>query len=634
MNSQLFARSPYLESHHRDKIEWNVWSEETLKRAEIEDKPLFISIGYYSCHWCHVMQELCFNDSDIAKLLNDNFINIIVDREERPDIDDFYMRASQIINGSGGWPLNVVALPNGKPFYITTFMPPRSSDNQLGLYDTLESLNKIWKEERGRIIEASDEILLILLRKPGEDKQTFSYQEINDMLYNIYDRRYGGFGSSPKFPNFTYIQFLMAYDRYVKKNVNLSKVERTLRSILNGGIYDQIGGGLHRYSTDEKWQIPHFEKMLYDQGMLLETVVQFTATYGNKFILNEAKRLIDFLFREMNKDGLFLSAIDSDFNGEEGYYYLWGSNEIREILGENGTLFLRNFFDFIVYNNKIILRKKYIDVSPEDEIMIKDFLDKLRKEREKRGEINKDDKIILSWNALVLIGMIHYSYFDNSYMEKIEKAIGIIENKFVNGNSILRTYRGEQKGVDGQLEDYAYLSLLFLEMYCYTIEEKYLNSAIEIAMIINEKFRDEKNGGFFKVPKNFNSPLTRAKEEYDTVMPSGISILYNLLSKLAVLTGIQEMNEMAFSLKNFMKNSIQINPIAHTSLISYYMDSEHTLRLEMDNNSTSIFKEKRNGLPYQFLYLPKVSENFNICNFNSCIANFRDLDSMLEYIKK
>ncbi len=634
MNSQLFTRSPYLESHHRDKIKWNVWSEETLKRAEIEDKPIFISIGYYSCHWCHVMQELCFNDSDIAKLLNDNFINIIVDREERPDIDDFYMRASQLMNGSGGWPLNVVALPNGKPFYITTFMPPRSSDNQPGLYETLELLNKIWKEERGRTIEASDEILSILLRKPGADKQEFSYQEVNDMLYNIYDRRYGGFGSSPKFPNFTYIQFLMAYDRYVKKNLNLSKVERTLRAILNGGIYDQVGGGLHRYSTDEKWQVPHFEKMLYDQGMLLETVVQFTATYGNRVFLNEAKRLIDFLFREMNKDGLFLSAIDSDFNGEEGYYYLWGSNEIREILGENETLFLRNFFDFIVYNNKIILRKKYIDISPEDEIRIKDLLDKLREEREKRGEINKDDKIILSWNAVVLIGMIHYSYFDNSYMEKIEKAIGIIENKFVNGNIVLRTYRGEQKGVDGQLEDYAYLSLLFLEMYCYTIEEKYLNSAIKIAMIISEKFRDEKNGGFFTVPKNFDSPVTRKKEEYDTVMPSGISILYNLLSRLAVLTGIQEMSEMAFSLKNFMKNSIQINPIAHTSLLSFYMDSEKTLRLEMDNNSTSIFKERRNELPYQFLYLPKVSENFNICNFNSCIANFRDLDSMLEYIKK
>ncbi|MGC9193737.1 MAG: thioredoxin domain-containing protein [Thermoplasmata archaeon] len=635
MSDNDFKRSPYLELHKNDAIKWNIWDNEIIKRAKQEDKPLFISIGYYSCHWCHIEQELAFNDKEIARIINEKFVPIIVDREERPDIDDFYMRASQIINGSGGWPLNVIAMPDGRPFFVSTFLYPRESGDQPGLLEILSSIYKIWNEERGRVLETSDEILSLIARKSKSVKGKISFQEINEMIGSIYDRKFGGFGSSPKFPNFNYLQFLMIYDHYSKKNSNRSKVEKTIRAIINGGIYDQIGSGIHRYSTDEKWEIPHFEKMLYDQGMLLETLVLFTDTYGDPLFMNIAKDIVDFLIRDMNIKGLFLSAIDSDFNGEEGLYYLWDMREISEILNENEITFLRDFFDFSVkYNGKIIIRRKDLNHSKEDEAKIRDIIMKLRNTREKRGEIRKDDKIILSWNCLTLKAIIHYSYHDPSYISFLENAVKIMEEKFVNGGDVLRTIRKDEKGVKGQLEDYAYLSDLFLEMYILTIDESYLNKAIKIVNSIKEKFYDPLKGCFYNTQKEWDIAVIRTEIEYDTIFPSGKSLLYYVLTKLYILTGIEEMMALSLSIRNDIGDSINRNPIAFISLITFMMSSERTYKVEIGVRDVVPFKENRKGIAQRNYFLPKIGEGLNLCDRNSCLANFRNIEELVEYIKK
>ncbi len=635
MNDNDFKRSPYLELHRNDAIKWNIWDNEIIKRAKQEDKPLFISIGYYSCHWCHVEQELAFNDKEIAQIINEKFIPIIVDREERPDIDDFYMRASQIINGSGGWPLNVIAMPDGRPFFVSTFLYPRESGGQPGLLEILSSISKIWNEERGRVLETSDEILSLITSRSKSVEGKISFQEINEMIGSIYDRKFGGFGSSPKFPNFNYLQFLMFYDHYSKKNSNRSKVEKTIKAIINGGIYDQIGSGIHRYSTDEKWEIPHFEKMLYDQGMLIETLVLFTDTYNDPLFMNIAKDIIDFLIRDMNIKGLFLSAIDSDFNGEEGLYYLWDMREISEILNESEITFLRNFFDFSVkYNGKIIIRRKDVDHSKEDEAKIRDIIMKLRMARDRRGEIRKDDKLILSWNCLTLKAIIHYSYYDPSYISFLEEAIKKIEEKFVNERDVLRTIRRDEKGVRGQLEDYAYLSDLYLEMYVLTIDESYLNKAIKIVTSMKEKFYDPIKGSFYNTQKEWDIAFVKTGIEYDTIFPSGKSLLYFLLNKLYIVTGVEEMNALSLSIENDVKDSINRNPIAFISLITFMMAIEMIYKVEIEERDLALFKENRKGIAQRNYFLPKIGEELNLCNHNSCLANFRNIEEVVDYIKK
>ncbi len=635
MKGNNFIRSPYLELHNNDAIKWNIWTEEILKKAKKEDKPLFISIGYYSCHWCHVEQELSFNDSEIAEVVNEKFIPIIVDREERPDIDDLYMKASQIINGSGGWPLNVIAMPDGRPFFVSTFLYPRSSGDQPGLLEILQSVSKIWNEERGRIIETSDEILSLIANTPKSKEGSISYQEINEIIGSIYDRKYGGFGSSPKFPNFNYLHFLMVYDQYKKKNSNRNKVERTIRAMLNGGIYDHVGSGFHRYSTDEKWEIPHFEKMLYDQGLLIDTLIQFSETYKDQVFVKRTGDILNFLMREMEIDGLFLSAIDSDFNGEEGLYYLWDMREISGILNEDEIMYLRNFFDFSVkYNGKTVIRRRDVSYSEEDDQKIRYIVNKLREAREKRGEIRKDDKIILSWNCLTLKAIIHYSYYDNNYIPFLIRAVESIEEKFMDGRDLYRTMRKGERGVKAQLEDYAYLSDLFLEMYELTIDESYLNEAIKIVNDIKEKFFDQNTGSLFNTQKEWDTSIVKTKVEYDTIFPSGKSLLFSVLNKLYLLTGIEEMMVMSNSIKNDAETSLKRNPVSQISLVTFMMASEMIYKVEIREEDVARFKEIRNELERRNYFIPIVADNLNLCNKNSCLSNFKNVEEMIEYIKK
>lgn len=635
MNDGDFTRSPYLEFHGQDKVKWNIWGSDILRTAKDQDKPLFISIGYYTCHWCHMMQEVCFNDDEVASILNRDFIPVIVDREERPDIDDFYMKASQIMNGSGGWPLNVIAMPDGKPFFIATFLYPRSSGEQPGLIEILESATRLWKEERGRLIETSDEVLSILLGKGRQGEGNITYEEAKDLIYGIYDRRYGGFGSSPKFPNFTYLQYLITYDLYNKSAANKPIVERTISAILNGGIYDQVGGGIHRYSTDEKWNIPHFEKMLYDQAMLLDAITSFTAAYSDRRFLDKAREVINFLIRDMSKDGLFVSAIDSDFKGEEGLYYLWEMEELSKLLNEEEMSLFRKYFELSVrINNKIIIRRKDSPILKDDLERINGILNRLRNEREKRGKINKDDKIILSWNAMALRSILRYSYYDAEFLDFFKEAFRKLEETFIKENQVLRTVRGKKAGVNAQLEDYAYFTDLLLEMHQFFLDETSLNRAIKMAFSIGQKFIDPKGDGFFTVQDTGDIPIIRPKGEYDTIYPSGTSLLYSIYQRLFLLTGLQEMRDLYYSVEKFLRDSSSKNPMANISFLAFTMMAQRSYRLELREGDIQLYKVNMLDMQKRPFLLTKVDENINLCTYDACIASFNSIHEALEYIKK
>ncbi|MEM3246727.1 MAG: DUF255 domain-containing protein, partial [Thermoplasmatales archaeon] len=417
MKNEDFERSPYLASHKSDPVAWNIWSEELFKVAKEKDKPIFITIGYSTCHWCHVMQEESFRDRDIANILNTEYIPVVVDREERPDVDSFYMNVSQLMNGNGGWPLNVIAMPDGRPFQVFTYIPPRDS-GEMGLLGLLRAISEIWKNERGRIIDAADQVSSILLIRNKGDAGEIDFDSVAETLRGMYDRSNGGFGSAPKFPNFTYLMYLINYMDY-KGNKNLSYlVEKTLMAIRNGGIYDQVGYGIHRYSTDSEWKIPHFEKMLYDQAMALETYTSFYRFSGDKKYLKVAGEIEEFVEREMTRDGLLISGLDADFNGEEGLFYTWTQDELLSFGNKEYDMINRCYYFEKLPSGRIVLRRR--EVVPE---FIDNVNEMLRNRRAERGNVRTDDKFILSWNAMYLNSLIHYYISSGKDLATIKRSV-------------------------------------------------------------------------------------------------------------------------------------------------------------------------------------------------------------------
>ena len=629
-----FERSPYLEMHLNDRVKWNVWSKEVIDRAKERDLPIFVSIGYSSCHWCHVMEEQTFNNEEVAKILNERFLPIIIDREERPDIDSFYMKISQIVNGTGGWPLNVVAMPDGKPFFVSTFLPPHGTEAEPGLFEILSSLSQIWKEERGRIVEASTQIMSMALGKRRAVRGSMDFRQYFETLASIYDRRNGGFGEAPKFPNFTYILFLLRYSRVFGNGAAIPMVGKTVDSIKFGGIYDHLAGGIHRYSTDAEWRVPHFEKMLYDQAMWIEILVQFYEITQEKKYLDYAKETVEFLFNSMQKDGLFVSALDADFKGEEGLYYVWDYQELKnELSEEEFNIFVNNFDTSNTLDRKVVLKRKERKLDPEEEASLSRILQKLRKIRDKRGLLRVDDKIILSWNCMSLSAILHYSIYDGSFRERALEKVTRLGSYFVTEKEIYRTVRNGGKGVPGMLEDYVYYAELLLNAFEITLDRAFLNDSIKVTEMIRRGFFDKEKGGFFVSPVSSDIPVVREKGEIDSVYPSGTSVLYDLLQKLSLLMDILEMKDIAASIGRDQEDELVGNPIGHISLVSFLMMSEMMIRVEIPDSLKRGFIDSRKPL-----YIPEVlfcngKDAVNICNSNSCLKEISTLEEMWVALK-
>lgn len=563
MNRLIHETSPYLLQHAHNPVDWHAWNDATLAKANSLDKMLLISIGYSSCHWCHVMEKESFEDKAVAEIMNRHFICIKVDREERPDVDHVYMNAVQLITGSGGWPLNCFAMPDGRPFFGGTYF---RKDQWVQL---LENISLLYNNRRSELEKQANALTSgvraenvftgitgILKIRPEDVKNA------TGSLLNHFDSKEGGLGGAPKFPMPVVLDFLLHYWHFSGDENIRYHLELTLRKMAFGGIYDQIGGGFARYSTDAAWKVPHFEKMLYDNAQLVSLYAKAFRAFGNKYFLEIAEETLTFVARELTSpEGGFYSALDADSEGEEGKYYTWDTHEIELVLGNHAEL-IKKFFQTgkkgLWEDGRNILLHT---LSPEEfareqglqpsafKTILKSAKGKLLKARAKRIRPGLDNKIITSWNALMIKGYVN-AYQAGGKKEYIDiarrSADFLITNMMENDGRLFHIYNPSGNRINGFIEDYAIFAESLLELYQVTFDEEYLRTSLLLTEYTVKHFLNSSNG-LFNVTSSLDPPLIAMKQEtYDNVIPSSNSVMARVLNLLGLvferddLTGISE----------------------------------------------------------------------------------------------
>ncbi len=569
-NHLIHETSPYLLQHAHNPVDWHPWGKEALQSARKQNKPIFLSIGYSACHWCHVMEQESFSEPKIADILNENFINIKVDREERPDIDEIYMNAVQMMTGSGGWPLSLWLTPDLQPFVGGTYFPPEDRWGRVGFKNILLQIIQVWQNQRGQIFKSADEIARhIKIYNRMSPSATLATPKIwhnaFQELTRNFDEKFGGFGAAPKFPQATTLSFLLRYYFNTKNETTLKMVETTLQHMANGGIYDQLGGGFHRYSTDEKWLVPHFEKMLYDNALLANAYLEAFQITQNPFYEQIARHTLDYVMREMTaENGGFYSAQDADSEGEEGKYYVWDRKEIEQILGEEEAKIVCAVYDVTTPGNwdgKNILHivrdieelaTQFELSSDELNSKLKQHRGKLLAERTKRTPPMTDTKIITAWNSLMISAFCkaYQVVREDKYLKIAQSAIdNLLKNAFGN-NTVFRLGDKKQKTIPGYLTDYAFFVAALIDFYESSFDPYYLIEAVKINQLMMEKFWDESDGGFFFTASDQDEILVRTRKIHDNVIPSGHSVAAANLIRLSQFTG-------DFSLKKKTERTIK-----------------------------------------------------------------------------
>jgi uncharacterized protein YyaL (SSP411 family) len=596
-NRLALEKSPYLLQHAFNPVDWFPWSEEAFNDAKLKDKPVFLSIGYSTCHWCHVMEKESFEDPEVARLLNETFICIKVDREERPDLDATYVKVCQALTGTGGWPLHIVMTPDKKPFFAATYLPKENRFGQVGLLQLAEQVNYLWTSRRDELLNSAEKIINTLTEempqqiqateKLGEQTLDEAFQE----LVQNYDEGNGGFGNAPKFPSPQNLTFLLRYWKGTGNEKALEMVEKTLKSMRLGGIYDQLGFGFHRYSTDSRWLVPHFEKMLYDQAMLLMAYTEaFQATrkedYGKT-----AKEIILYVLREMTDTvGGFYSAEDADSDGEEGKYYLWTQEEIRQALPNDEADFIEKVFNvqekgnyeeattgLKTGKNVLFLRKPLDEIAEDVKISLQELAGTMNEARHrllvarsKRTHPNKDDKILSDWNGLMIAALAESAAVFNEpeYARVAERAATFVLTHMVDENGrLLHRYRQGDTAIPGFLDDYAFMIWGLIELYEAKFNAEHLKSAIKLAASMISYFWDEQRGGFFQTADDTATTLGRNKEAHDGAYPSGNSVAALDLIRLARLTGETKLEDKAAELMRAFAGKVSLSPSAYTHLM-------------------------------------------------------------------
>ncbi|MCH7859197.1 MAG: thioredoxin domain-containing protein [Candidatus Marinimicrobia bacterium] len=579
-------QSPYLLQHADNPVDWYPWGEEAFEAARRENKPIFLSIGYSTCHWCHVMEHESFEDPEVARLMNEGFISIKVDREERPDIDNIYMTVCQMMTGSGGWPLTIVMTPDKRPFFAATYIPKESRYGRTGMVDLLPRLRETWLNEPDRIEEAAQAVVAALNRSQestgGNDLDQAVLSMALKQARNRFDARYGGFGSQPKFPSPHQLLFLLRSWHRSQDPATLEMVEKTLTAMRQGGIYDHVGFGFHRYSTDEKWLVPHFEKMLYDQAML---ALAYTAAYqatGKAAYARTVDEIFTYVLRDMtSSEGGFYSAEDADSEGEEGKFYLWTHDEIRQILSSDDTEFVMaslnvarggNFRDGVTGKNEgsNILHLTAPLGEPDQQRW--DLLrEQLFTVREKRVHPGKDDKILTDWNGLMIAALARAGQaLDRpDYIAAAEKAVTFILGTLRDDRGrLLHRYRNGQAGITGHLDDYAFIVWGLLELYEATFKTDYLETALALNAIMLDQFWDDEGGGFFFTADDGEALLVRHKDIYDGAIPSGNSVAAMNLLRLGRMTVNPALEERAAALGRAFSSLVNRSPTGFAQLLS------------------------------------------------------------------
>lgn len=595
-NRLINEKSPYLLQHAYNPVDWYPWGEEAFEKARTENKPVFLSIGYSTCHWCHVMAHESFEDEEVARLMNEAFVSIKVDREERPDIDNIYMTICQIILGRGGWPLNIIMTPGKKPFFAGTYIPKKSRFSQTGMLELVPRIKEIWNQQHEEVLDSAEKITStiqnMLMESSGEELGEEIIEEAYDEMLNSFDMGYGGFEGAPKFPTPHRISFLLRYWRRSGNPEALHMVENTLDNMRRGGIYDHLGSGFHRYSTDRMWVLPHFEKMLYDQAL---TAVAYTEAYqvtGKDLYKETAEGILDYVLRDLTSpEGGFYCGEDADVEGEEGKYYLWTIEEVRSVLGpEDSELIIKMFnlreggnFEEEIRGRKIGTNLFYMALSPESlaseikvpveevEKRVKTAREKLLKARYERKKPSMDDKILTDWNGLMIAAFAKgFQVFgEQKYLKAAEKAADFILKTLYSPDSrLLHRYREGVAGISGTSDDYAFLIHGLLELYEAGFEMRYLKAAVSLNNELLEHFWDPFNGGLYFTANDSEALIFRKKEFTDSAIPSGNSVEMLNLLRLSRIIADPGLEETADRLERAFSKLIIKAPSAYTEFLS------------------------------------------------------------------
>ena len=625
--------SPYLLQHKDNPVEWYSWNDESLKKAKDENKPIFLSVGYSSCHWCHVMAHESFENDDVAKIMNENFVNIKVDREERPDLDDIYQKICQMSTGQGGWPLSVFLTPEQKPFYVGTYFPVLDSYGRPGFGSLCRQLAQSWKEKPKDVGTSAEQFMSNLSKLErvsdnGEiEKSILDEAAVN--LLQVADTNFGGFGQAPKFPNAANLSFMFRYS----KLSGIAKFQEfalmTLKKMAKGGIFDQIGGGFHRYSTDGRWLVPHFEKMLYDNALLPPVYAEAYQITKDPFYLGVVTKTLDYVLREMTStSGLFYSAQDADTNGEEGQTFVWKKREIENILGDDSEIFCI-YYDVtdggnfegntILANNINISSLSFKFNKTEDEIteLLKRSSKKLLDVRDKRDQPGTDDKIITSWNSMMISAFAKgYRISGNkAYLDVAVNAATYFSQQFSKHGFIHRIFKNNIPKLNGYLDDYAYLVNSLIDVFEITSDAYFLDMAQKISYHMIEHFWNETEKSFYFTADTHESLIVRPKNYYDLSVPSGNSVAANALLKLHHLVNDEKFLQISKQILELNATSAAENPFAFGYLLNVmnlYLNHPTEITIINSENSEIINSLYKKFIPEGIIIQIKNKENLKL----------------------
>ena len=592
-NRLIKEKSPYLLQHAYNPVDWYSWSSEAFERAKAEDKPLFVSIGYSTCHWCHVMEKECFDDDQVAKLMNQTFVCIKVDREERPDLDAAYMAVCQAMGRNCGWPLNVIMSPDKNPFFVASYIPKENRYGTVGMLSLVPQIGEIWRTRKAEMEsigkELKEQITVQIPTETNNQLDKSALDDAYDQLFLRFDKENGGFGRAPKFPSPHNLLFLLRYAQRTKDKTASMMVEKTLRAMRLGGIFDQVGLGFHRYSTDAQWLVPHFEKMLYDQALLSLAYLEAFQALGSPKFMVTAKETLEYVLRDLaSPEGGFYSAEDADSEGEEGKFYLWTFDEVKQAVGEDADLAIKlfgvkaegNFFESPNSKkgkNILHLALPLEQVAAESNLTMDALISKLAKitntlfqVRERRIHPAKDDKILVDWNGLMITALARANQVlgNPKYLQAATKTADfILELMKTPEGKLYHRYAKGEKAVNGFLDDYAYLVYGLIELYEASFDEKYLQSSLDLTKTMVKQFWDEKNGGFFFTTKSEDDSVPRLKQTYDGAVPSGNSVALHNMLRLARLSGESSFEVYSTKLLEAFSEEIKEQPLGHTFML-------------------------------------------------------------------
>ncbi|QQS41586.1 MAG: thioredoxin domain-containing protein [Acidobacteriota bacterium] len=557
--------SPYLLQHAHNPVDWYPWSEEAFEKARSEDKPVLLSIGYSACHWCHVMERESFEDERIARIMNEHYVNIKVDMEERPDVDKIYMNFVQMTTGSGGWPMTVFLTPDQRPFFGGTYFPPQPRFNLPSFEQILVSVADAYSNNREEVLRSANEILGEIRRVSiAQGDSTGFGEDLLALAFNSFarsfDNRNGGFGGAPKFPAPMSLEFLLRYYKRTDDELAAQMVTETCRKMAHGGIFDQLGGGFHRYTVDANWLTPHFEKMLYDNAQLTRLYLHAFQLTGDAFYERIARETLDYVLREMtDKSGGFYSAQDADSEGVEGKFFVWTPEEVDQVLGEGPGKAFRAFYDVTEEGNfegKSILRVTKALAETADELKIgekelaetlDDGRKKLFEHREKRIKPFRDEKVLTAWNGLMLAAFAEAAFVlkDEKYLSAAKKNADFLLAEMFDSEDLLRTWKDGKAKLKAYIEDYANLADGLIELYQAGGEEKYLEAAKSLAEEMIAKYWDEDGGGFYFTASDHEELVVRTKDFNDNATPSGNSAAADVLLRLSKIYGDERFDRYA-----------------------------------------------------------------------------------------